>query len=67
MSDVARTQVFPKTKWKHKNGLEYEVILIANEASTDQVKYPITVVYQGANAKVWSKPLNDWHRSMTLI
>jgi hypothetical protein len=54
------------TKWKHRNGLVYEVILITNIESTNP-KYEKQVVYKGENGNIWSRPLNDWHRSFTKI
>lgn len=54
-----------KSKWKHLNWNEYEVIAIANEENTE--RYPITVVYKGKNGKIWSRPLRDWYRSFTEI
>lgn len=53
--------------WVHTNGNKYTVICIANEYSENLIKYPITVVYRGENNRIWSRPLNDWHRSMTLL
>ncbi len=55
------------TRWRHTNGCEYNIVLIANEFSTNLEKYPVTVVYTGDNGKVWSRPLSDWDRSMTRI
>jgi len=56
------------TKWKHRNGAEYEVILIANEFTENEERYPVTVVYQNTvNGKIWSRPLSDWHRSFTQL
>lgn len=54
------------SKWVHTNGNEYEVITIANsETMTD--RYPVTVIYRNVdNGTIWSRSLNDWHRSMTL-
>ncbi len=52
--------------WSHTNGNEYTVLLMANEYSENQDKYPTTVVYQGKNKRIWSRPLSDWHRSMKL-
>ncbi len=54
------------SKWRHYNGNEYEVVLIANLHSIKD-EYPITLVYRGANLRVWSRPLSDWHRSMATI
>ena len=53
--------------WQHRNGVVYEVLMITN-ADSSKPEYPPTVVYQGAvNRKLWSRPVADWHRSMTLI
>jgi hypothetical protein len=52
-----------KSKWKHLNGIEYEVIAIANE--NDTIKYPTTVVYKGINGKIWSRLLTEWYRSFS--
>lgn len=59
--------VSPKigTKWTHSNGAVYTVESITNIDSTNQARYPTTVVYRGTNDKLWSRPLSDWHRSMT--
>jgi hypothetical protein len=51
--------------WQHRNGNRYLVLAIANHASDRPERYPKTVVYQGANGNIWSRPLSDWHRSMT--
>ncbi len=55
------------SKWRHSNGAEYEVVTIANADSVNLADYPVTIVYRGSNGKVWSRPINEWHRSMTLI
>ena len=47
------------SKWKHSNGIVYKVLWIANEHS-QRPDYPITVIYQGLNKKVWSKPLDNF-------
>lgn len=49
--------------WRHHSGRLYTVILIANQPDND--RYPVTVVYQGENGKVWARPASDWDRSMT--
>lgn len=53
--------------WEHYNKkTTYEILAITNESSEDQTRYPTTVVYRGLdNGKLWSRPLWDWHRSMT--
>lgn len=58
------------SRWRHYNGAEYKVIVIANNQGDDKTKrdkYPPTVVYQGTNGKYWARPMDDWHRSMKLI
>lgn len=54
----------PREVWTHTSGRDYTVLLIANQHS-ENPKYPPTVVYEGDNGRVWSRPLSDWHRSMT--
>ena len=58
-------EVTPLSRWTHSNGSTYTVILITNEHSEDQDRYPTTIVYRDCDYKVWSRPLSDWHRSMT--
>lgn len=62
---VSAEEVTPLSRWTHSNGSAYTVILIANEHSENQDRYPTTVVYRDCDYEVWSKPLSDWHRSMT--
>lgn len=54
------------SRWKHHNGNEYRVVMLANLDSM-RAEYPPTVVYVGANGKVWSRPVARWHSSMTPI
>jgi hypothetical protein len=54
------------TRWVHTNNHHaYTILLLTNEHSEND-NYQIQVVYKGDNGKIWSKPLSDWHRSMTL-
>ena len=55
------------SRWQHTNGNTYRVTAITNAHATIQQKYPVTVVYEGKNGNVWSRPFSDWHRSMTEI
>jgi hypothetical protein len=55
------------SKWRHHNGNEYVVLMIANEATERPEKYPVTVVYCGPNSKVWCRPLSLWYASMTPV
>lgn len=52
--------------WRHRNGALYVVRLFTNEFS-ERAEYPVTVVYEGAGGKMWSRPLSDWHRSFTAM
>lgn len=54
-----------KSWWKHRNGNNYQVIMIANAFTDNEEKYPVTIIYKGLNGRVWSRPLSDWHRSMS--
>lgn len=49
----------PETKWKHKSGTIYEVVIVANEKAT-KTDYPITVVYKDKEGNVWSRTLEKW-------
>ncbi|WP_211232681.1 hypothetical protein [Marinobacterium litorale] len=51
--------------WVHNSGREYRVTCITNLYTVNPERYPITVVYVGANGNIWSRPLFDWQRSMT--
>ena len=62
---VPAEEVTPLSRWAHSNGSTYAVLLITNENSEDQDHYPTTVVYRDYDGRTWSRPLSDWHRSMT--
>lgn len=62
---VSVEEVTPLSRWTHSNGRTYAVLLITNEHSENQDRYPTTVVYRDYDGRTWSKPLSDWHRSMT--
>lgn len=51
--------------WKHRNGIHYRILHIANDLDTSA--YPETIVFEGSNGKVWARHMNDWHRSMTFV
>lgn len=55
------------SKWRHKNGDEYIIRFFTNTTSTDVERYPPTVVYQDNDEFLWSRPINDWHRSFVPI
>lgn len=50
--------------WRHYNNNYYRVLMMSNIESRNQSQYPTSVVYQGQNGNIWSRPLGDWHRSM---
>lgn len=47
------------TKWKHKSGKVYEVVIVANETATKS-DYPITVVYKDTEGNIWARTLEKW-------
>ena len=56
----------PDTRWRHRNGVVYRVLFIAN--LPDHEGYPETVVYEGElNGRRWAARLDDWHRRMTRV
>lgn len=55
----------PDTVWRHRNGTLYTILHVANTTNTE--KYPLTVVYQGENGRVWARELRDWMRSMSPV
>lgn len=56
------------SRWIHKNGhMKYTVLFLTNEKTTDIDKHPIVVVYLGDNGNIWSRNLNTWHESMTMV
>lgn len=62
------SQDIPKknTRWKHHNGIPYTVKCVANDHS-HHPDYPITVVFQGDNGKIWAKTLDNFLAKMTPI
>lgn len=54
----------PGTRWQHRNGNVYMVLLLANKTDRPDT-YPRTVVYYGPGMQFWSRPAADWHRSFT--
>ena len=53
--------------WLHKNGGRYIVLCITNTCANRPDEYPVTVVYQDQNGKVWSRPLDRWYASFTEV
>lgn len=54
--------------WKHYNGNLYEVLMLTNTSVEQTDKYPHTIVYKNINnGTVWSRRLDDWHRSFTFV
>ena len=56
----------PNSHWRHRNGHLYTVMFITNTAKLSE-KHPPDVVYKGSYGRMWSRPLSDWHRSMTKL
>ena len=68
-STIPQQEVKTNSVWKHTNGNLYIVLVIANEKADESriQQYPVTVVYGGENGNVWSRPLTEWHRSMSYV
>lgn len=63
-SSISRPDI--GTTWRHNNGALYVVRLYTNEHS-ERPEYPVTIVYEGAGRRTWSRPLSDWHRSFSPV
>jgi len=60
-------QIQPNTVWQHSNGNLYSILVVTNLHSQNPNYTPV-VVYQGSsNGHIWSRPIEDWFRSFTLI
>jgi hypothetical protein len=53
-------------QYEHSNGNVYTVIHVTNTKNITS-KHPPDVVYMGQNGYVWSRRLEGWDRSFTLI
>lgn len=62
-----KNEVIPGSVWECRNGGIYAVTSVADPHATRRDEYPATVVYVGADGRVWSRPLSKWHRSMTEV
>lgn len=52
--------------WTHKNGIDYQVMFIANGHNKATDTKPPMVIYKTiANGNIWARPLTDWDRSFT--
>ncbi len=60
-------KILPGSWWRHKNGNAYKVLYIANEHAdeTNRDEYPMMVVYQGPDMRVWAKSPEGFLRSRT--
>lgn len=55
----------PGSKWQNHNGGKYTVLYIVSKEVNPV--YPLSVVYQGANGRVWIHDADYWHRGMKEI
>ena len=57
------------SKFKHtKTGNIYGLLMIANAATTDGVKFPVTAVYQSiADDRIWCRPIRDFKDKFTKV
>lgn len=47
----------PGAVCRHHSGRVYTVLFVTNDVPDPRPEFPVTVVYMGANGKVWSRPL----------
>ena len=66
-AEVVNPEVTPGSVWRHYNGGVYAVHGIANKDNPPDDDKPPTVVYMGANGQLWTRRLDDWHRSFKLM
>lgn len=50
--------------WRHHSGRLYTVLMLTNENSDRQDRFPTTVCYQGQNGHRWSRPLVEFTDKM---
>jgi hypothetical protein len=56
------------SRWKHKNGNVYKVLLVTSEPDPEKAdKFPVTVIYQGPDWRIWPRRLDSWYASMTPV
>ena len=49
--------VQPGTRWQHHSGKYYRVMMLTNEYSQQQDKFPLTVIYMDEQQRTWSRPV----------
>ena len=52
---------------RHHSGRVYSVLHVANLHATDNEKFPVTVIYRGANGHVWSRPVAEFVGRFTVL
>lgn len=51
---------------RHHSGNVYTVLAIANLIAADK-KFPVTVVYQGANGNIWCRDREQFKEKFTIL
>ena len=52
---------------RHHSGRIYTILHLSNTHANDSDKFPVTVVYRGANGLVWSRPLSHFVDKFEII
>lgn len=65
-STLTREGIQPGVLFRHHSGQVYKALFLTNIRHLNP-KYPVTVVYEGANGAKWSKSLENFLATMTLI
>lgn len=54
--------------FQHHSGREYELLMVTNQQSNDQQKFPTTAVYKSKKDDlVWSRPIQEFIQNFILI
>lgn len=59
--------VQPGTRWRHHSGKYYRVLMLTNEHSQQEDKFPLTAVYMDEQQRTWSRPVSKFVRKFTPI
>lgn len=52
---------------RHHSGRVYSVLHVANTHGTDEARFPVTIVYRGANGHVWARAASEFDGKFTVL
>lgn len=62
-----RNEIRPGVVCRHHSGRVYDVMFIANDVPDPRPEFPVTVVYMGADGKVWARPLATFRKKFEVV